>query len=312
MPSSKVATPTSGPTRGISERLVSSFAAWRVAARTHTLPAAVVPVLVGGGLARSDDAFRWVVFALTLVATLAIQIAANFANDVSDARRGADVERLGPPRMVAQGVITPRRMWAGVGIAIGVAGAAGIALAIVSSPVVIWVGLASVVAMLGYVGGPFPYGYRGLGELFVFVFFGLVATVGSRYVHDLTAPADAWLLAVPVGMLVTSLLVANNYRDIDTDRAAGKRTLSVIIGRGPTRGLFSALVIGSFLAIAGFALVGWTPMPTIAAVLLAPLARGPILAVNRRTDGPSLVGALKSTARLYFLVGLVIAVGSAI
>ena len=187
--------------------------AWKAAARTHTLPAALVPVLVGGGLAYGDGASRYDAFVWTLIGALAIQIAANFANDASDAKRGADTaNRLGPPRMVALGVITPRRMWAATWVAIGVAGVAAVVLTTIAGPLILVIGVASVVAMLGYVGGPVPYGYRGFGEVFVFVFFGLVATVGSRYAHDMAAPLSVWLLAVPVGMLVTSILVANNYR----------------------------------------------------------------------------------------------------
>jgi 1,4-dihydroxy-2-naphthoate octaprenyltransferase len=290
---------------------VTTVQAWRIAARVHTLPAAVVPVTVGSALAGADGVFRWDVFAYTLVASLAIQVAANFANDVSDATRGADNEgRLGPPRMVALGHLTPRQVWLGVGVAIAVAAIAGTALAFVAGPLVLIIGLVSIVAMLGYVGGPIPYGYRGLGEVFVFVFFGVVATVGSRYVHDMTAPRSAWLLSIPVGLLVTAILVANNYRDFDTDRAAGKRTLAVLIGRDKTRALFAALVYGAYPLIAVFAVAGWTPFPTIFAALIAPYATGPVRIVYRSTDGPALIRALKMTARLHLWTGLVLAAGA--
>lgn len=268
---------------------------------------------MGGGLAAGEGVFRWDAFGWAMLGALAIQVAANFANDASDARRGADTgDRLGPPRMVALGVITSTQMWAATWIAIAVAGVAGIALTLIAGPWVLIIGIASVVAMLGYVGGPAPYGYRGLGEVFVFVFFGLVATVGSRYVHDMTAPLAVWLLAVPIGMLVTAILVANNYRDIDTDAASGKRTLAVSMGRPRTRRLFMALVYGPYPLIVLFAVAGWTPLPTAFAGLLVPLANAPVRIVNARAEGPTLIRALKLTARLHLVTGLVLAAGAAV
>lgn len=292
---------------------MNRFEAWKSAARPHTLPAAVVPVLVGSGLAAGDDAFRLDALLWALLGALAIQVAANFANDASDARRGVDTEdRLGPPRMVALGFISPRRMWVATWLAIAVAGVAGVALTVIAGPWILIIGVASVIAMLGYVGGPVPYGYRGLGELFVFVFFGLVATVGSRYVHDMTTPLDSWLLALPIGMLVTAILVANNYRDIRTDAATGKRTLAVVLGRDKTRRLFMTLVYGAFLLIVVFAVAGWTPLPTAFAGFLIPFATAPIRIVNRKKSGPALVRALKLTARLHLVTGLVLAAGAAL
>ncbi len=289
---------------------MTTFQAWKTAARVHTLPAAVVPVVVGSALAEADEVFRWDVFSYAMVAALAIQIAANFANDVSDARRGVDTaDRLGPPRMVALGRLTSRQMWTGVLIAVVVAAVAGIALAAIAGPVVLVIGIASVVAMLGYVGGPVPYGYNGLGEVFVFVFFGVVATVGSRYVYDMTAPRPAWLLSIPIGMLVTAILVVNNYRDLGTDRETGKRTLAVIMGPERTRTFFAVLVYGALVIIVVFATVGWTPLPTALAGTVAPYATGPVRIIHRKSDGPSLVRALKMTARLHLWVGLLLAAG---
>jgi 1,4-dihydroxy-2-naphthoate octaprenyltransferase len=185
---------------------------------------------------------------------------------------------------------------------------AGIALTLIAGPVILVIGVCSVIAMLGYVGGPLPYGYRGLGEVFTFVFFGLVATVGSRFVHGTSSPLDAWLLAFPVGMLVTSILVVNNLRDAETDAAAGKRTLAVIIGRRATRVLYSVLVLGAFALIGLFALVGWTPAPTALAVLAAPAAAGLVRAVYR-VSGPELNRVLGQTARLHLATGLALALG---
>ena len=292
---------------------MTRFDAWKTAARTHTLPAAVVPVLVGSGLAYGEQAFRWDAFVWALVGALAIQVAANFSNDASDAKRGVDTEdRLGPPRLVSLGVISPKQMWTATWLSIGVAGVSGIAMTFIAGPVVLAIGITSVVAMLGYVGGPVPYGYRGFGEVFVFVFFGLVATVGSRYVHDMTASLAAWLLAIPIGMLVTAILVANNYRDIETDRNAGKRTLAVILGQRRTRTLFSLLVYGAFPLIAIFAIVGWTPFETLFAALLVPFATGPVKIIYAKTTGPALIRALKLTAKLHLWTGVVLAAGAAI
>jgi 1,4-dihydroxy-2-naphthoate octaprenyltransferase len=287
---------------------LSRFQAWKTAARIHTLPAAVVPVLVGSGLAYGEGVFRWDAFVWALLGALAIQVAANFANDASDARRGADNEdRVGPPRMVSLGVITPRQMWVATWIAIAVAAVAGVALTIIAGLIVLLVGVSSIIAMLGYVGGPAPYGYRGLGEVFVFLFFGVVATVGSRYVHDMTAPLAVWLLSIPVGMLVTAILVVNNYRDIDTDANAGKRTLAVIMGRDRTRILFAVLVFGSFVAIAAFGTAGLIPLSCLFACFLMPFAAVPVRIVYSHTDGAVLIRALKATARLHLWVGVALA-----
>jgi 1,4-dihydroxy-2-naphthoate polyprenyltransferase len=292
---------------------VMSFQAWKTAARIHTLPAAITPVVVAAGLAVHDMVFRWDAFLWTLVGALAIQVAANFANDASDAAKGADTaDRLGPPRMVALGIIPARTMWLATGLAVAVAALAGIFLTIIAGPWILVIGVVSIFAMLGYVGGPSPYGYRGLGEVFVFVFFGLVATVGSRFVYDRTAPISAWMLAIPIGMLATAILVANNYRDLDTDREVGKRTLAVIIGPQKTRLLFAFLVYGAFPAIVLFGVTGLTPLATLFAATWAPFAIGPVTIIQTKTDGPNLIRALKLTARLHLLTGLSLAAGAAI
>lgn len=305
------------------------MSAWLQAARPATLWAAVVPVLVGGGLAwgagretincitapcpEGGRFFRWDAFVVTLVAALAIQVAANFANDASDAKRGVDNEdRIGPTRAVAAGLITSRQMWTAVWIMFVVAAGCGLYLAAIAGPVIIVIGVFSIIATLGYVGGPKPYGYMGLGEVFVFLFFGLIATVGSRYVHDSTAPAEAWLLSIPVGFLVTAILVANNIRDIDSDRATGKRTLAVILGRRRTALLFDGLVFGAGAVIAVLAVAGWTPPWTALALPAFGLALPVSWTIHRELSGPPLISALKATARLHLLVGLLLAYGSAL
>lgn len=287
--------------------------AWLLAARPPTLLAAVAPVLVGSGLAIGDDAFRWDAFAGALAVGVLINVAANFANDVSDARRGADSpDRIGPTRVVATGMLTARQVWGGTAVIVALAAAIGVYLASISSWWVIAVGAVSLLAMLTYTGGPWPYGYRGLGELFVFVFFGIVGVVGTRFVHDATMPRQAWLLAVPVGFLVTAILVANNVRDIETDRASGKRTLAVRIGRDATRALFASLVLGAFVLVATYTVADLVPRSGLIALAAAPLAVRPITVVTTREDGPSLVSALKSTARLHAAFGLLLAIGVAI
>lgn len=310
MPSWRSETPTSTHSHGGTE-LVPSLQVWKTAARAYTLPAAMTPVLVGSGLASHDGVFRWDAFLWALLGAIAIQIAANFSNDVSDASRGADpADRVGPPRMVAAGAVTPTEMWVATALAVVVAVIAGVALTAIAGPWIIVIGVGSVLAMLGYVGGPVPYGYFGLGEVFVFVFFGLVATVGSRFVHDQSAPMSAWLLAIPIGMLASAILVANNYRDLKTDKRAEKRTLAVLIGPRRTRLAFGLLVLGPFPLVAVFAMLGWTPQATLFAALLAPLAVGPFSIVMRKSDGRNLIRALKLTARLQLLTGMVLAVGA--
>lgn len=273
----------------------------------------MAPVVAAAGLADADEVFRLGSFVLALVAAIAIQIAANFANDVSDATRGADTpERIGPPRMVAAGVITPGEMWIATWVAVGVAVVAAIGLLLVAGPVVIVIGVASVLAMLGYVGGPFPYGYRGLGEVFVFIFFGLVATVGARYVHDGSAPLSAWLAAIPIGFLAAAILVANNLRDIDTDAGAGKRTLAVIIGPERTRILYGILVVSAFALVGVFAIADRIPRGAIVAVPFVMAAIRPIRNVLDGVEGRALVTVLRRTARVHLMFGLAIGIGSAI
>lgn len=286
---------------------------WLVAARPPTLLASVSPVLVGSGLAVGDGVLRPLVFAVTLATALLINVAANFANDAADAARGADTEhRIGPPRAVASGLLTARQVWTGTGVTLGLAAAGGLYLAWVAGWVVIAIGVAAIGATLAYTGGPWPFGYHGLGELFVFGFFGITAVVGSRFVHDSTAPLEAWLLAIPVGFLAAAILVANNVRDIDTDRIAGKRTLAVIIGRPATRALFAALVVGSLVCIALFGGLGVTPRPTLVALIAVPLAVPPTRTVLREHTGPPLITALRATARLHLAVGVLLALGAAV
>lgn len=272
--------------------------------------AAASPVLVGTATAVADDAFRADAFVAVMAAAVAIQIGVNFANDVADAASGADTdERIGPQRAVASGLVTPNEMWRAIGVAFGVAGLIGIYLIWLGGPVIAVVGVASVVAALGYTNGPVPYGYRGLGEVFVFVFFGLVATAGTRWVFDRTTPAEVWVGGVVMGLLATAILVANNVRDIETDRRAGKRTLAVIVGRRGGRILYALCTVGAVIAAVIASLVGpFPPLAGLTAVALVPAA--PLVrTLATHTEGPPLVAVLKGTARLQLLVAVLLSFG---
>ena len=287
--------------------------AWLVAARPTTLLASVAPVLVGGGLAIHADVFRVDALVVTLITAGLINVAANFANDASDHARGVDSpHRIGPPRAVASGLLTGRQIWFGTAAVLGLASAGGVYLAVISDWRILLVGIAAVAALLGYSGGPWPYGHHAIGEVFVFVFFGLAGVVGSRFVHDATAPGEAWLLAIPVGFLVTAILVANNVRDLDTDRVAGKHTLAVQLGRRRTRALYGILVFGAFVLIAVFGALDLAPRPTLIALVALPLTVAPVRAVVTETEGPRLIGALKANARLHAIVGLLLGIGAAL
>ncbi|HVR32597.1 MAG TPA: 1,4-dihydroxy-2-naphthoate polyprenyltransferase [Acidimicrobiia bacterium] len=287
--------------------------AWLEAARPRTLPAAVAPVLVGTGLAAADGVYRPDAFVLALLGALAIQVAANFANDVSDASRGADAaDRVGPIRMVATGQISPRAMWIATGAAVLTAAAAGVGLIIIAGWPIAIIGLASIVAMLTYVGGPIPYGYRAMGEVFVFVFFGLVATVGTRFAHGGSAPGiDAWILGAVMGGLAAAILVANNLRDIVSDTRVGKRTLSVVLGRDRTRRLYAWLMYGSFVVVAVASILRVTPVLTGLAALWVPFAVRPVAVVANTDDPVRLIGVLGTTARIQLLVGATLGMAAA-
>ena len=287
---------------------MSHLRLWLLAARPRTLPAAIAPVLVGTALAGSEDVFRPLPFVAALVGSVFIQIGTNLSNDYSDARRGADTEdRLGPVRVTAGGLMPPRRVLVGTYVAFGVAVAAGLYLFAVAGWELLVVGAASILAGVLYTGGPRPYGYEGLGELFVFLFFGIVAVAGSYFVQTEELRWEAFALAVPVGLLAAAILVVNNVRDIETDRRAGKRTLAVKLGREKARTLFAAMVVVAFLVppLLVPALSGWVLLPFAALPLAPPLVR----TVATRTDGPALNGALSGSGRLLAVYSLLLAGG---
>jgi 1,4-dihydroxy-2-naphthoate octaprenyltransferase len=274
---------------------------WLLAARPRTLPAAIAPVLVGTALAGSEDIFRVGPFVAALLGSVFIQVGTNLSNDYSDARRGADTEdRLGPVRVTAGGLMPPRRVLVGTYVAFGVAVAAGLYLAAVAGWELLVVGAASILAGVLYTGGPRPYGYEGLGEVFVFLFFGVVAVTGSYFAQVEQLTWEAFVLAVPVGLLAAAILVVNNVRDLETDRRAGKRTLAVRLGRSRARGLYAIMVYVAFLTaplpwLLGSAdLSAWLLLPWLALPLAVPVVR----IVRNRSDGPSLNGALARTGML--------------
>ena len=283
---------------------------WLMAARPKTLPVGLAPVLVGTALAATADVFEPLRFAAALLGALFIQVGANLSNDYSDARRGADTEdRLGPVRVTAGGLVPPRQVLVATYVTFALAILTGIYLVVVAGWELLLVGGISIVAGVLYTGGPRPYGYEGLGELFVFLFFGIVAVAGSYFVQTETLVWEAFALAVPVGLLAAAVLVVNNVRDVDTDRRAGKRTLAVRLGRARTRTLFAAMVYGAYLLTPVTWLFGpldpWVLLPILSLPLAAPVVR----TVRSRTDGPSLNEALAQTGRLELVFCVLLCAG---
>ena len=285
---------------------------WLLAARPRTLPAAVAPVLVGTSLAATQHDFKALPFLAALVGSVFIQIGTNLSNDYSDARRGADTEdRLGPVRVTAGGLVQPKQVLIATYVAFGVAVLAGAYLIATAGWELLLVGAASILAGVLYTGGPRPYGYEGLGEVFVFLFFGVVAVAGSYFAQVEELTWEAFGLAVPVGLLAASILVVNNVRDLETDRRAGKRTLAVRLGRSRVRGLYAAMVYLAFLAapvpwLAGSPdLSAWVLLPFAALPLAVPVVR----VVRNRADGPSLNGALARTGMLQLVFCALLSAG---
>jgi 1,4-dihydroxy-2-naphthoate octaprenyltransferase len=283
-----------------------------MAARPRTLPAAVAPVLVGTALAATLGTFKPLTFVAALVGALFIQVGTNLSNDYSDARRGADTEdRLGPVRVTAGGLVPPRQVLRATYIAFAAAVLAGAYLIATAGWELLAVGAASILAGVLYTGGPRPYGYEGLGEVFVFLFFGVVAVAGSYFAQTEDLTWEALVLAVPVGLLASAILVVNNVRDLETDRRAGKRTLAVRLGRARARALYAAMVYGAFItaplawAAGGRGLSPWLLLPLVALPLAVPVVR----IVRNRTDGPSLNGALARTGMLQLVFCVLLSAG---
>jgi 1,4-dihydroxy-2-naphthoate octaprenyltransferase len=290
--------------------------AWLLAIRPATLPAGVGPVLAGLGVAVGEGIFELGPALGALAVALLLQVASNLANDLFDFRSGADdAGRLGPPRATALGLLSQREMATGLAVVIGLAGLVGLYLVAVGGWPILVLGILAIVSAVAYTGGPWPYGYHGLGEIFVFVFFGLVAVAGTTYLQTGTLEPLAVAAAVPVGALITAVLVVNNLRDIDTDRRAGKRTLAVRLGTEGTVLEFEILLAVAFVVPVALALVGAATPAVLLSLLAAPLAV-PLLRVVRVVraggDPRRLNPVLRGTARLSLVFSLLFAVGLAL
>jgi 1,4-dihydroxy-2-naphthoate octaprenyltransferase len=283
---------------------------WWSAVRPATLAASVAPVLAGTAIAVHDGGARPAAGLAALAVSIAVQVGVNFSNDYSDFKRGADSDgRIGPVRAASSGVVAPEHVkWAALA-AFGLAAAVGVALSLATDWRLLFVGAACLLAAWLYTGGPRPYGYLGLGEVFVFVFFGLVATCATVYVEELRVTTLAVLTACSLGFLATAILVLNNLRDVDSDAAAGKRTLATRIGRERTRYLLLAIAIATFL-MPVIAVLMRAASPTILVTLLAiPVLAAPVRTAFITTAGPALVGALKRTAASELVFSLLFAIG---
>jgi len=288
---------------------VTTAAQWLEGARPRTLPAALAPVIVGTGVAAALDGFRLGPALLALLVALALQVAVNYANDYSDGRRGTDADRVGPMRLVGSGAATPRQVLTAAVLAFAVAAVAGLALAALSSWWLVAVGAISILAAWTYTGGPIPYGYRALGELFVFVFFGLVAVVGTTFGQTRSLDGLAFAAAVPIGLCSVALLVVNNLRDVHGDAAVGKRTMAVLLGEQRTRFAYTGLLVVVLAAIVG---IGLARPWALLALLALPLAVPPVRTVLGGGRGPVLIGALKATGQLTLAVGVLLGLGLAV
>jgi 1,4-dihydroxy-2-naphthoate octaprenyltransferase len=288
---------------------MTTLAHWVEGARPRTLPAAVSPVLVGTGAAFAAAGFAWDRALLALVVALALQVGVNYANDYSDGIRGTDEARVGPLRLVGSGVASPRAVKRAAFTAFAVAAVAGLVLALLTTPWLLLVGAASIAAAWGYTGGSNPYGYRGLGEVFVFVFFGLVAVIGTTYVQ---VERLTWLAVaggIASGAQACAILVTNNVRDIPTDRQHDKLTLAVRLGDARSRVLYQALVVVPFL----FALAAAPSRPgALLALLALPLAVAPLRLVRAGAVGRELVAVLQATGQLQLVFGALLGAGLAL
>lgn len=292
---------------------MTKLQAWRLAARPATLPASAGPVATGWGAAIGEGEFRVLPALAALLGALLLQVGANFANDLFDFRRGADTrERLGPPRAAQLGLLSERELLGGMAVAFGVAFLIGVYLVYVGGWPIVAIGLGGILAAVTYTGGPWPYGYRALGDLFVFLFFGPAAVVGTYWVQAKEAPPLIWWASLPVGALVTAILVVNNLRDRQTDRTAGKVTLAVVLGDRGTRVWYTVLVLGAYgvlLAVWGLRLAG----PEVFVPLLAaPAFVRPLLAVWSGAEGRALNPVLRDTARGAGVFGLLFGLGLAL
>ncbi len=279
---------------------------WVVGSRPRTLPAAVVPVMVGAACASADSPVWWRV-SLALVVSLALQVGVNYANDYSDGIKGTDADRVGPLRLVGSGVASASSVKNAAFIAFGIAGAAGLSLALMTTFWLLLVGACAILAAWTYTGGPRPYGYAGLGEVFVFVFFGVVATVGTQYVISETFTTAGLIASIAVGAYACALLVVNNLRDIPGDTEVGKRTLAVKMGDARTRQFFAVLVV---LATASIVWVGVITQTFAMAGLVGVIATRPALNdIAKGLKGRDLIPVLGAVGRAQLILAVTFTAG---
>lgn len=280
-----------------------------MASRPRTLTAAMVPVVVGTALAYRDGVFNPLAALAAMLSALCIQIGTNFANDLYDFKKGADTgARLGPTRVTSAGLLTPRQVEMGMWVVFGLAAALGLYLIYVGGWPILVIGMASILAGITYTAGPFPLGYNGLGDVAVFIFFGLVAVMGTYYVQARALTLEALWAAVPIGAITTNIIIVNNVRDADTDRAAGKRTLAVLLGRNAARLEYAILMAvayaAPFVLWLGYKFDLWVLLPLLSLPLAVRLTR-----TVSTTEGPALNRALGGTAQLLALYGGLMSLG---
>jgi 1,4-dihydroxy-2-naphthoate polyprenyltransferase len=293
--------------------LPNRFQIWWLAIRPRTLPAAAAGVVAGCALALHDHTFRPLPALAALLVALLLQIGSNLANDVFDYERGADsARRAGPLRVTQSGLLSPSQVKAGMWTVFALAGLIGLYLAFEAGWIVLLIGLAAIFSAIAYTGGPFPLGYYGLGDLFVFLFFGLACVAGTYFVQAGKVSLAAWGMSLPLGLIVVGILVVNNLRDLPTDRQAGKHTLAVLLGGRFTRGEYLACLLAAFLCLPVFCALGLLPWWTILAWVAFPLAIKDIRIIFTQT-GPALNAALAGTGQLalafslLFLLGMLLA-----
>ena len=291
---------------------MSRASTWIQAARPRTLSAAAAPVLVGAGLAEAHQTFALLPVVAALAGAILIQIGTNLANDYYDFVRGADTPaRVGPVRVTQAGLIPPEQVWRGMVAVLVAAASVGFYLVVVGGWPIVWIGLASLLCAVAYTGGPYPLAYHGLGDPFVFVFFGLIAVGGTYWVQALTFPGEVLLAGAGMGALSTAILVANNLRDLDTDTSAGKRTLAVRLGRNGSRIEYAILMAAGFtVPVLGVGVYQWPPAALIALAAGA-ASVSPLTLIMTRDDPRELIPALAGTARVVGLYGLLLAAGLA-
>lgn len=282
---------------------------WIMASRPKTLPAAIIPVLVGTAVAIAYGQFSPIPALAALIAACLIQIGTNFANDYFDFKKGADTDdRLGPTRVTQAGLIAPEQVKWATALTFATAALIGIYLIVIGGWPILAIGIASILSGIAYTGGPYPLGYNGLGDVFVFIFFGIIAVTGTFYVQALTWSAPALAASIPVGLLATAILVVNNYRDIDTDIVAGKRTLATRIGRPATRAQYWIMLMGAYLTPILQVVVSGNHPWILLPLLSLPLAIVRARSISHKT-GRELNALLGQTGQLLMIFGILYAIG---